>query len=757
MAPQWNFMPAWWEWTLLFAIPPAIILLYFLKLKRKRIEVPSTFLWHKSIEDLHVNSLFQWLRQNILLFLQLLFVLLVLLTVARPFWMGDQLTGERFIFLIDNSASMAAEDADGSRLEEAKRQIEAHIDAMPSGAVAMLVSFANGARTEQTYTANKAELKEQLREIKQTQQSTTAMEALRLAGGLANPGRSSFDQTEEEIASDGADVSVAEAMPADLFIFSDGNFPTPEFSLQNLRPYFRPIGEPDAANIGIAAFSIQENEERPGEVQAYARLHNFGLQDATAEVRLYVVGPGEEPVFLKSRGVEIKAKPQVIVVDGLLESSDGTGNITLRTISGSAREFTIADDVEVTLNQEPSKISALRSGYWISVFQDGSDVVRVAASKEQKQPKDEDVLEEIDDEDLDNHAGVFFDLADFTSGVLELRIVTEDALETDNVAWAVFNPPRPGRILVVSPGNAPLRVALSTEETASLATTAWLAPEDLKTDAYKKSAAGGAYDLIVYDRCRPETPPQANTLYIGQLPKKDWTTEGMAEQPFITDVDRSHPLTRLVQMDGVLIIKGFSQVKGPPGTRTLILSQHGPMMSVGPREGFQDAVIAFDLIGNSNSNWTMRATFSFPVFVLNLVRYLGGGDDPLVTGEIRPGEPLSLRGPGALDKVQVKTPSGRRVDMKRSARNTFEFNDADELGVYEVTWGKDDVQYFAVNLFDVAESDVKRARLASIGYEEVVAQASKETAKQEGWKWLLLLGLGVLLLEWYVYNRRVSL
>src|SRR5437773_10161949 len=61
-----------WAIALLLLVPFAILLLYFLKLKRKPLAVPSTFLWKKSIEDLHVNSLFQWLRENVLLLLQLL-------------------------------------------------------------------------------------------------------------------------------------------------------------------------------------------------------------------------------------------------------------------------------------------------------------------------------------------------------------------------------------------------------------------------------------------------------------------------------------------------------------------------------------------------------------------------------------------------------------------------------------------------------------------------------------------------------------
>src|SRR5262249_47386493 len=59
-------IPAWAA-IILFLIPFLVVLLYFLKLRRKPLEVPSTFLWRKSIEDLHVNALFQWLRDNLLL------------------------------------------------------------------------------------------------------------------------------------------------------------------------------------------------------------------------------------------------------------------------------------------------------------------------------------------------------------------------------------------------------------------------------------------------------------------------------------------------------------------------------------------------------------------------------------------------------------------------------------------------------------------------------------------------------------------
>src|SRR4051794_38545373 len=117
-----------WIALVLLLLPLVLIILYFLKLKRKPIQVPSTFLWKKSIEDLHVNTLFQWLRQNVLLVLQILVILFLIYSVLGLRIHGQVSQGRHYILLIDNSASMSATDVAPNRLEWAKAEALKEID-----------------------------------------------------------------------------------------------------------------------------------------------------------------------------------------------------------------------------------------------------------------------------------------------------------------------------------------------------------------------------------------------------------------------------------------------------------------------------------------------------------------------------------------------------------------------------------------------------------------------------------------------------
>ncbi len=133
------------QWAVLLGIPVGIIALYFLKLRRRPVQVPSTLLWRRSLEDLHVNSLFQRLRRNLLLFLQLLAVFLAMFALLGPRLQGTTAQGRRFVLVVDNSASMAATDVSPSRLEKAKLEAKKIINDMKNDDLAMLISFSDRA------------------------------------------------------------------------------------------------------------------------------------------------------------------------------------------------------------------------------------------------------------------------------------------------------------------------------------------------------------------------------------------------------------------------------------------------------------------------------------------------------------------------------------------------------------------------------------------------------------------------------------
>lgn len=308
----------WWQW----AIPPAaaatILALYFLKMRRKPISVPSTYLWRRTIEDQRVNSLWQRLRRSLLLLLQLLLVALAAVALFRPSWQGSALRGGRYIFLIDNSASMSAADVSPTRLDEAKRRITSLIEKMGSGDTAMVVSFADGARVEQAFTDSRERLRRAVDGIRPTSQTTSLDEALRICAGRAGSA-SAGDGT----LNDGD--AAAPVRKTQLFIAGDGNFPNVnDLPLDGLEPIFIPIGTTLAKNFAIVNFVIARSVEQSDTAQALAKLQNFSGEDRTVDVELRT-----DDRLVDVQRVPVTANSQKDVVFSIPQATDGVWELRL--------------------------------------------------------------------------------------------------------------------------------------------------------------------------------------------------------------------------------------------------------------------------------------------------------------------------------------------------------------------------------------------------------------------------------------------
>src|SRR4030067_87252 len=95
---------------------PIIVAMYLLKLRRKEQVVPSVYLWRRMVRDIEANAPWQRLRRNLLLLLQLLFLLALILALARPFTWKPGAGGQALILILDVSASMAATDMAPTRM-----------------------------------------------------------------------------------------------------------------------------------------------------------------------------------------------------------------------------------------------------------------------------------------------------------------------------------------------------------------------------------------------------------------------------------------------------------------------------------------------------------------------------------------------------------------------------------------------------------------------------------------------------------------
>jgi hypothetical protein len=143
--------------------------------------------------------------------------------------------------------------------------------------------------------------------------------------------------------------------------------------------------------------------------------------------------------------------------------------------------------------------------------------------------------------------------------------------------------------------------------------------------------------------------------------------------------------------------------------------------------------------------------------VYNAVRYLGGSRGSLSIASIAPGSPITLRSPAHITEITVTDPRGQSQRLQRSGQTPFVYTHTQELGVYAVSEGPDRqiTQHFAVNLFDPQESDLRPRSSLEFGHEAVQGQTVFQPTRQELWKWILAVGLIVLVIEWTIYNRRV--
>src|SRR3989454_420854 len=243
------------------ALPtPAIVGLYFLKIRRQPRVVPALPLWPNQIRDRQANAPWQRLRLSWLLFLQLLAAAVLVAAALQPALPAGAALARHSLVLIDASASMQATDLSPSRLGEARRQVNALIDQLGPSDRMTIIALGPTPRIVASVAGDRDALHHAVSEIKASNGPAELSSALILAAGLVRPG----DDARAYLFSDGIVQPLRASFAAGL------PFPV---------EYHR-IGV-SGENAGLTSLTVRTSAQTRA---AYLHVQNFGQQARAVSV-----------------------------------------------------------------------------------------------------------------------------------------------------------------------------------------------------------------------------------------------------------------------------------------------------------------------------------------------------------------------------------------------------------------------------------------------------------------------------------------
>ena len=691
-----SFLSPWVALAIGAVVVPALVILYFLKLRRRQETVPSTFLWRRAVQDLQVNAPFQRLRRNLLLLLQLLVLIAALTALARPIVKTDFAREKSLILMIDRSASMSTREAEGkTRLDLAKEQATRLVKSLnktgphwyswlsggDSLTKVMLVSFADRASVLSPFTTNTSDLVQLIDGLKPTDARTNLREAIELAQAYMSPGRGNMDAT----PTPGQPANpINPEQPPRVVLLSDGCVgDLSSISLQAKDVTLIRTGEV-TDNVGITALRTQRNYEKPELLSVFVQVKNFGPEPVSTDVSLYV--------------------------NGRL----GSGRIETVKLGPIRRSRSGAAESQPAGESQPSAGNS-------SIGENGAST-----------------------------AALSFELPLAEAAELEVRLSRDDPFMADNRAWAIVAAPRELKVLLVSEKNDYLQAVL--QHLAIQQPYRYLTPTQYEAAPASEIEADGRsiYDVVIFDKVDTARLPLGNYLFIAGVPKIPAVKNvGETEAFSMMWWDDTHPVLRYVGLDYELVGKAL-KLELPREAQTLMEGPHGPTLSRLTVDGRQYLLLTFAI-----EHSTLRTKNSFPVFMFNAVRFLGAGTAVADQEIARPGDSILFSTTPGAKSVTVLRPDDRKDSARVDASQTARYGLTDRVGVYRCEQGAAGRDRIAVNLEDPAESDITSSGQLVIGDVQVKAGEAIRAATPEIWRWFVGAALAILMIEWYIYNRRV--
>lgn len=322
-------------------------------------------------------------------------------------------------------------------------------------------------------------------------------------------------------------------------------------------------------------------------------------------------------------------------------------------------------------------------------------------------------------------------------GVLTASMDIEDSLAIDNVARAVL------------PERSKIPVTLVTREPSLYLESVLRAIPliDLKVTDQVPDASPIA-GFTVLHRSESRKIPGGSVLVVDpQADTEVFELGDLIEQPLVASQDTTSPLMPHVRLQNV-ILPGARGVTIADGGTSLLIDAGGETLMASRVAGGDRLVV---LTANLDDG-DLPLRIAFPVLMTNAVNWFlsrSGEIEPAIrTGELaRVGLPVSGGDP---DTEWTWVGPGGSIHVTTTEDESALVGPVDRVGMVTLERSGRTVKTMAVNLCDVSESDLR-----SMGELKPANASMVESGRRSIWFYLTCLALGLIVAEWFLYQRRI--
>jgi hypothetical protein len=336
------------------------------------------------------------------------------------------------------------------------------------------------------------------------------------------------------------------------------------------------------------------------------------------------------------------------------------------------------------------------------------------------------------------------------SGLLEVKIEQDDALASDNTAYGLIRENKVIRLLLVTENKEFFdnidRICKAAKNIHSIP----VFPDDLPNVDLDN------FDIALFHKNTPGSYPPINSIFIDPPPGNMLlkVSTASAKNPAIVDWNRKHPALKYLNFLDTIQVEQAHEITLPPWAAGLIYSRDFPLAFRGTYNDHKRIVFGFDP-GENFSSTSQNITGL--ILFLNLIDWITPTQVNIYG--LKTGEEYLLESEEDFEEVIVEKPDGAFVDVEKK-EGRFVFTDTETAGVYRVKAvrknGSELLRIFFTNLLDENESRIKPAVSSAPPIAIKSSLPDSRRQQREIWRYLLLCALLFLLVEWWVYFRRVE-